>query len=134
MANEINIMLTETGLTLVAKLFQGNTQTGSNISLTESNTISGYYFGNSPGSIANGNYTAIIQTNAGVIKGWGSISFINNKEVTLGTNVIPISELWQLQGLDSNNPMNVTPISRTTGGIDLVITGDGVNTTTVQRV
>jgi len=44
-----------------------------------------------------------------------------------------IQELWQLQGLDPNSPITVTPTSRTAGDIDQTITGDGVTTTTVTR-
>ena len=42
-------------------------------------------------------------------------------------------ELHKIQGLDSTNPMNVTPTKRTSGGIVLDITGDGKTTTTVTR-
>jgi hypothetical protein len=44
-----------------------------------------------------------------------------------------VDELHKIQGLDAANPMNVTPISRTAGGITLEITGDGETTTTVTR-
>jgi hypothetical protein len=48
-----------------------------------------------------------------------------------------LRELWQLQGLDSANPMNVTPANRrvpVNGSlIDLELTGDGETTTTVTR-
>lgn len=42
-------------------------------------------------------------------------------------------ELHKLQGLDINNPMTVTQTNRTAGHIDLDISGDGVNTSTVTR-
>lgn len=45
-----------------------------------------------------------------------------------------VLELWQLQGLDSANPMTVTNESRVAGAIDLDITGDGRTTSTVTRV
>ena len=44
-----------------------------------------------------------------------------------------VHELWQLDGLDSSNPMTVTPTSRTTGSISQTISGDGETTTTVTR-
>jgi hypothetical protein len=46
---------------------------------------------------------------------------------------LKLNELHQLQGLDINNPMTVTPTSRKTGSIDLKLTGDGKTTTTVER-
>jgi hypothetical protein len=66
-----------------------------------------------------------------------NVNTINTKIDTVDTNVDDIEaktvELWKLQGLDSSNPMTVTPNSRTTDTISLVITGDGVKTTTVTR-
>jgi len=47
--------------------------------------------------------------------------------------VAKIEELWQLAGLDSSNPMTVTPTSRTVDSVNLLITGDGTTTTTVTR-
>jgi hypothetical protein len=45
-----------------------------------------------------------------------------------------LDELWKLAGLDSANPMTVTPNNRVVGGISQTITGDGETTTTVTRV
>lgn len=42
-------------------------------------------------------------------------------------------ELHRLQGLKLGEPMTVTPTSRVSGDIELVISGDGVTTTTVER-
>ena len=44
-----------------------------------------------------------------------------------------VDELHKIQGLDSSNPMTVTPTTRVAGSIDLEITGDGETTTTVTR-
>jgi hypothetical protein len=44
-----------------------------------------------------------------------------------------IEELHAIAGLDPASPMTVTKTSRGAGSISLVITGDGVNTTTVTR-
>ena len=51
------------------------------------------------------------------------------------TQEAQLRELWLLQGLDSDDPMTVTPSSRSTqsGEVDLVITGDGITTSTVTR-
>lgn len=44
-----------------------------------------------------------------------------------------VDELHKIQGLDVDNPMIVTPNSRTAGAIELTITGDGETSTTVTR-
>jgi len=44
-----------------------------------------------------------------------------------------LTEIAQLQGLDSDNPMTVTKTTRIVGDIHLNITGDGVNSATVTR-
>ena len=44
-----------------------------------------------------------------------------------------LTELWQLQGLDSDNPMTVTKTARTVDNISQLISGDGSNTSTVTR-
>lgn len=44
-----------------------------------------------------------------------------------------VHDLWQLQGLDKDNPMTVTPTQRTAGSITQNITGDGTTTSTVTR-
>lgn len=44
-----------------------------------------------------------------------------------------IKELHQLQGLDSTNPLTVTPTARSAGSISQTISGDGENVTIVTR-
>ena len=44
-----------------------------------------------------------------------------------------IDELHKIQGLDASSPMTVTPTQRTSGAIDLAITGNGETSTTVTR-
>ena len=44
-----------------------------------------------------------------------------------------VDELHKIQGLDAANPMTVTPTSRTSGSIDLTISGDGETETIVTR-
>ena len=129
MANEINIILTDTGLTLIAKLFQGNTQILLPITLTESLVRSGYYFGDSPASITDGSYTVIIQTVAGVVKGFGSIAFINNKE----SNFVQVGELNALSGLQKGITATNTPTARAAGTVSVAVAGYGTNNVTVNR-
>jgi len=45
-----------------------------------------------------------------------------------------VDELHKIQGLDSGNPMTVTPTSREAATISLQITGNGETSTTVTRV
>ena len=44
-----------------------------------------------------------------------------------------IEELWQMRGLDVNNPVTVTPAQEISGAIDITITGDGETTSTATR-
>jgi hypothetical protein len=48
-------------------------------------------------------------------------------------NGLRVKELWQLQGLDGDNPMTVSTALRTADVISLAITGDGRTTSTVSR-
>jgi len=60
---------------------------------------------------------------------------INNSAGGIDSDALTtrITELWKLQGLDSSNPMTVTPSQRTVDDITQNITGDGVTTSTVTR-
>lgn len=49
------------------------------------------------------------------------------------TTITKVDELHKLHGLDSSNPMTVTPTSRVVGSISQAITGDGETTSTVTR-
>lgn len=44
-----------------------------------------------------------------------------------------LGELWTIKGLDVNNPLTVTQTSQAASTITLLMTGDGVTTTTVSR-
>jgi hypothetical protein len=60
------------------------------------------------------------------------------RDLTIAAGLTPsqetqLQELWQLQGLDINNPMTVTQTTRIAAAISLLFTGDGVNTTTSTR-
>lgn len=59
---------------------------------------------------------------------YGGLTLIN--ETTWG---LMLTELWQMFGLDPDNPMTVTPTTRTTGAISQTISGDGQTTSTVTR-
>jgi hypothetical protein len=59
---------------------------------------------------------------------YGNMTLIN--ETTWGTM---LQELWTLQGLDPDNPMTVTPTTRSAGDIEQAISGDGQTSSTVTR-
>jgi len=44
-----------------------------------------------------------------------------------------LRDIWRVQGLDSGNPLTVTPTSRVSGDITQVISGDGETTSTITR-
>ncbi len=132
MANEINIILpsSQTGLVMSAVLLQGGNIIGSPIALTESINQDAYYYGDAPTSIANGEYTVLFYSNAGVNKGSGSIYFVNNKEVT----GVQLGELNALQGLQPGIPAINTVNSRTAGNVEVAVANYGSDPTTVTRV
>lgn len=65
----------------------------------------------------------------------GSAGYLINLIQASQTIIEQLSrELHRIQGLDSANPMIVTPNSRNAGDVHLNITGDGKTSTTVTRV
>lgn len=79
---------------------------------------------------------ATITAGTFVIRGVGDL--IDNSTATLIVSdgllkAKNITELHQLQGLDPDNPMTVTPTGRTVGDITQVISGDGDTSSTVTR-
>ena len=63
---------------------------------------------------------------SGVIN--GGLTVIN--ECVYGQH---LHEVWQIHGLDEDNPVNVTPVARVTGNVTQAISGDGITTTTITR-
>lgn len=57
---------------------------------------------------------------------------IVNEELVVDIDA-KVTELHKLQGLDSANPMTVTPTQRSVDDIDLTISGDGETVTVVTR-
>jgi hypothetical protein len=131
MANEINIVLTETGLTLVAKIWSGNTQIGSDIAMTENSGRSGHYYANAPGTVADGTYVIIIETSGGTVKGFNEAQFIGNR--LQSGDFTKLDELHKIAGLNASAPMTATASHRSAGGINLAISGYGTATTVVTR-
>ena len=81
MANELNIQLGQTGLTVTAQLVQAAAQIGSDISLAESGTLSGFYTGDMP-AVAAGVYLVRF-VSAGSVVGSGQIVWDGSAEVDL---------------------------------------------------
>jgi hypothetical protein len=69
---------------------------------------------------------------------WNALASQFNAEGTTGATLERINELitqlHRIGGLDSNNPVTTTQTSITAGDIEIGITGDGVNSTTLTRV
>jgi len=83
----------------------------------------GAYAVNLPGS--NNNISDVTNLNSVSIRSSNSAGLASPAELT---------ELWQLQGLDANNPMTVTPTTRDAGtALHQDITGNGSTNTTVTR-
>tara|TARA_R110000822_G_scaffold73853_15_gene177646 strand:- start:3352 stop:4605 length:1254 start_codon:yes stop_codon:yes gene_type:complete len=91
--------------------------------------------------------TATITSGTFVIRGSGKLTDENGVRILSGlwnggvtiinetSDVVNylVEELHQLQGLDKDNPMVVTPTTITSGNITLNLTGDGTNITTITR-
>jgi len=91
MANELNIALPTSGLTVTAQLFQGGATSGSAISLSEVGS-SGFYSGNMTGSA--GTYEiAFIAASTNV--GSGSIVWDGTNEVPVST--LTATDVWDTQ-------------------------------------
>jgi hypothetical protein len=141
MANELNIALQTSGLTVTAQRYQAGAAVGSAISLTEVGS-SAFYSGNMTG--AAGTYQLVFISSS-VNVGSGSIVWDGTAEVPVSTltstqvrteltpELDEIGEVHLIHGLKTGSPLNVTPTARTAGAISQTITGDGVTTTTVTR-
>ena len=87
MANELNIQLdpfNETGLTLLGKVYdKTGTQIGSNVSLTDSNSVALYTGDFSLSAVGDGEYLVRFETNSpNKLYGIGSLFVRNNAEVS----------------------------------------------------
>ena len=123
MANEINIS-SVTGLTITLQLYQGASVIGSSFSAIEISGL-GEYYANMP-SVPYGQYLILATVGTNVKLGSGIINWTSQYE--------QLDALAKLEGLDKANAMSVTPNTRTTGTLSLIITGDGENISTVTNV
>ena len=69
--------------------------------------------------IFNYNGVSVIPTNAG--------------SALTPSDASKLDELWQMRGLDTDRPVTITPTLEQSTGIDIAVTGDGVNTSTLTR-
>jgi hypothetical protein len=59
---------------------------------------------------------------------------VMGEQVTEGVTLQQVlKELWQMRGLDSTNPVTVTPTTETVDNITLDVGGDGVTSSTLTR-
>ena len=122
MANELNIQLnpfTETGLTLLGKVYdKTGAQVGSNVSMSDSNSVALYTGDFSLGSVSDGEYLVRFETNTpDKLYGIGSLFVRNNAEVS--------QQDFFNGALDT--VANVTLVATTTTNTDMRGT-DGANT------
>lgn len=111
-----------TGLSPSLQLYQGLSTVGSPFSAAEISTT-GEYVADFPTGIPYGTYLLIASVGAGVKIASGDILWTGQYEMT--------NALAKLEGMDAANPMTVTTTARTSGNINLVISGNGETTTTV---
>ena len=123
MANEIQISIV-TGLSPVVQLYQGAAPVGAPFAAIEI-ASTGEYIASMP-AVAYGRYIVLVTVGAGVKIGSGEIMWDGAYEL--------IDSLAKLEGLDAANPMEVTPLSRISGDINLQITGNGETQTIVTRI
>lgn len=121
MANEINVSAVA-GLTITLQLYQGIATVGAPFGAIEIGAT-GEYVADMPAGIPYGTYMVLATVGAGVKIASGEIMWAGQYELVDG--------LAKLEGLDAANPMTVTPVSRVTGDINLVISGDGETSSTV---
>jgi hypothetical protein len=122
MANELNIQLdpfNETGLTLLGKVYnKTGTQVGSNVSMTDTNSVALYTGDFALGAVADGEYLVRFETNSpNKLYGIGSLFVRNNAEVS--------QQDFFNGALDT--VANVTLVATTTTNTDMRGT-DGANT------
>ena len=123
------------GLVLSADL-QTYTLTGNNVTLTYSGQASTYTLSGTVGAFT---FSGIAST----LKYMTLADWVTYIRETLGLTGVDdmtfddlhsmILEIWRIMGLDSSNPMTVTPTSRDAADISQAITGDGTSSTTVTR-
>lgn len=127
MANEINIIANDTGLTVTAKLVIDGVQQGSTIALTESPFIPGFYLGSVPNGTPAGSYS-VLAYSAGAVISIGTLHWLGTRELDPKN----LDDLHLIHGLRNGSPLTVTPAQRTAGGITQGITQAG-ETVTVSR-
>jgi hypothetical protein len=98
------------------------------------------------GIVANGVAIAAIPTNplltndarldtldATISSRLAAADYVAPDNAAIATIETQVDELHKIQGLDTSNPMTVTPTTRVAGAIELELTGDGETSTTVTR-
>lgn len=123
MANEF-VLSAVTGLSPLVQLYNGAISVGAPIAMTEIGGT-GEYIADMPLLTPAAKYIVLIYV--------APSTKITSGEILWDGSYEYLESLHKIQGLDPNNPMTVTPNTRDAGDINLVITGDGVTTTTVTK-
>ena len=90
-------------------------------------------------AVWNGNVdaTAVVDNAAIATAVWTQLTANNTTPgstgVALNEVVAKLYELWQMDGLDSSNPVSITPTQKSSGTIDITIGGDGETLSTLNR-
>jgi len=129
MADELQAVLQETGLTLTADLYQGDSVISAGNAMAE--VISGYYVGNAP-AVAAGVYT-VLMLSAGVIKASGVLVWDGSQEVSAIDLATRSSEVHARLGLSSTTPLESAPDRVSFGAVIMdVVDVDGTIVVTRQ--
>ena len=116
------------------------TLTGQDVTLTYTPAGVDYTLTVGSGSFALTGQTVALKKNSILSADTGSFALTGQAvtltyigDVTIADVYTKVLEIWKILGLDTENPMTVTPNSRTAGDISQTISGDGVTSTTVTR-
>lgn len=128
MANELQILANDPGLTVTVKLVSNGMQQGADIALTESPFIPGLYLGNVPMGTPEGTY-AVLAYAGGLLVSTGVLQWLGDRE--LDPKIL--DDVHLIHGLRPDSPLTVTPTQRTAGDIEQSITQAGENVTITRQ-
>lgn len=124
MANEIQISAV-TGLSISCQLYFGLAAVGSPFSATEIAPLTGEYAASVPNGTPYGRYLVLATVGADIKVGSGELLWGGSEEMEVEYN--------EILGLNPDNPSTTTQTKWTAGPIEIDISGDGNNSTTMTR-
>lgn len=125
MAFELKAVLTESGLTLTADIYNGSTSVASGIAMSE--VVPGFYVGDAP-ALTKGSYT-VLMLSSGVIKASGELNWDGAAEIDLSSH---INEMHARLGLSLTHPLSQTANQISFADVTMSLTDSG-GTVTVTR-